>query len=41
MMIALPNVDTSFTCTLFSPTKGEFDFIAKKDENKFENFFKD
>lgn len=32
MMIALPNMDGSYTCTLFMPYKGGFDTIKSKDD---------
>lgn len=43
MMIALPNMDGSFTCTLFMPMKGGFDDIKTKEEVQafFEKHFKD
>ncbi|MBC8047992.1 MAG: FAD-dependent monooxygenase [Fimbriimonadaceae bacterium] len=40
MLIALPNLDGSFTCTLFHYTKGENSIDAIKNENDLNNFFK-
>lgn len=40
MLIALPNMDGSFTCTLFFQTEGEESFAALKTENDVEQFFK-
>lgn len=39
MMIALPNLDGSFTCTLFFPMKGEISFESLKTEQDVMNFF--
>jgi len=39
MMIALPNMDGSFTCTLFFPYEGEQSFAAIKDDTDLLNFF--
>ena len=39
MMIALPNFDASFTCTLFLAHKGETGFDQLKDENSLLEFF--
>jgi kynurenine 3-monooxygenase len=39
MMIALPNYDGSFTCTLFLAHKGENSFEQLTDENALMNFF--
>ena len=39
MMIALPNLDKSFTCTLFFPHKGEPSFESLNTEEKTMNFF--
>ncbi|TPE42694.1 FAD-dependent oxidoreductase [Pontibacter mangrovi] len=39
MMIALPNIDGSFTCTLFFPYEGERSFAAIKTENDLLRFF--
>ncbi|MCU0328616.1 MAG: FAD-dependent monooxygenase [Chitinophagales bacterium] len=45
MLIALPNLDGSFTCTLFVPYEGEnaFDDLTNQDEVKayFETYFSD
>lgn len=45
MLIALPNIDGSFTCTLFLPFEGELAFDDLTDEVKvkayFENYFPD
>lgn len=40
MMIALPNPDRSFTCTLFLPFEGECSFAALDTKEKIVNFFK-
>ncbi len=40
MLIALPNADGSFTCTLFFHTEGEESFATLKTENDVEVFFK-
>jgi kynurenine 3-monooxygenase len=39
MMIALPNPDGSFTCTLFLPFEGEASFNRLKTENEIQSFF--
>jgi kynurenine 3-monooxygenase len=39
MMIALPNMDGSFTCTLFAPYKGENSFEKWQTEKDIEDFF--
>ncbi|HYV93659.1 MAG TPA: NAD(P)/FAD-dependent oxidoreductase [Chitinophagales bacterium] len=39
MLIALPNLDGSFTCTLFFPFEGEASFSSLKNENDVEHFF--
>lgn len=39
MLIALPNLDGSFTCTLFMPFEGENSFEALKDKDSLEKFF--
>lgn len=39
MLIALPNLDGSFTCTLFMPFEGENSFESLKDEETLEEFF--
>lgn len=40
MLIALPNLDGSFTVTLFFPMKGETSFESMDTEEKVVNFFK-
>lgn len=40
MMIALPNADGSFTCTLFWPLDGPFSFSALKTEADVDGFFR-
>jgi len=39
MLIALPNTDGTFTCTLFLPFEGEISFAALKTEEDVRNFF--
>ena len=39
MLIALPNLDGSFTCTLFFPNKGEPSFESLDNEEKIKAFF--
>jgi kynurenine 3-monooxygenase len=39
MMIALPNYDGSFTCTLFLRTNGEFSFAALTSPDKVRRYF--
>jgi kynurenine 3-monooxygenase len=39
MMIALPNIDGSFTCTLFFPFKGETSFATLNTKEKVRSFF--
>ena len=39
MLIALPNLDGSFTCTLFMPFEGENSFEALNTKEKLEQFF--
>ncbi len=39
MLIAMPNMDGSFTCTLFMPFEGEYSFGALKDKETLEAFF--
>ena len=39
MLIALPNTDGSFTCTLFFPFEGEKSFETLTSDNDVENFF--
>lgn len=41
MLIALPNLDKSFTCTLFFPFDGEPSFASLKSEDKMLQFFRD
>ena len=40
MMIALPNPDGNFTCTLFLPFEGEKSFSNLKTDKQIEDFFK-
>jgi kynurenine 3-monooxygenase len=40
MMIALPNPDGSFTCTLFFPFEGNPSFTTLKTRDNIQNFFK-
>jgi len=40
MLIALPNMDGSFTCTLFFPFEGEPSFKSLDTKDKVETFFK-
>ena len=40
MLIALPNLDGSFTCTLFFPFEGELSFEKLDTEEKVSTFFK-
>lgn len=40
MMIALPNLDGDFTCTLFLPFEGEKSFASLKTREQVETFFK-
>lgn len=39
MLIALPNLDKSFTCTLFFPFKGEASFEKLKSRDQVKSFF--
>jgi kynurenine 3-monooxygenase len=39
MMIALPNIDGSFTCTLFFPYEGELSFESIKTDDDLLNYF--
>lgn len=39
MMIALPNIDGSFTCTLFFPFEGEASFATLDTKEKVKSFF--
>ena len=41
MMIALPNLDGSFTCTLFFPYEGKRSFSAIKNDTDLLNFFQE
>ena len=41
MLIALPNIDCSFTCTLFFPFEGEPSFASLKNENELKQFFQE
>lgn len=41
MMIALPNIDGSFTCTLFLPFKGPISFETIQTPRQVEEFFKE
>ena len=41
MLIALPNQDGSFTCTLFFPFEGEPSFNSLKEPERVEKFFKE
>ncbi len=41
MLIALPNPDGSFTCTLFFPFEGELSFNSLKTQSDVERFLKD
>ena len=41
MMIALPNLDGSFTCTLFMQLKGEPSFESLNTKEKVMEFFKE
>lgn len=41
MLIALPNPDGSFTCTLFFPFEGEFSFNSLNTQNDVEKFLKE
>jgi kynurenine 3-monooxygenase len=40
MLIALPNIDGSFTCTLFFPFEGETSFASLDNKEKVKTFFK-
>lgn len=40
MLIALPNIDGSFTCTLFFPFEGEVSFESLQSDDDVVNFFK-
>ncbi|NIV72801.1 MAG: kynurenine 3-monooxygenase, partial [Calditrichae bacterium] len=41
MLIALPNLDGSFTCTLFLPFNGKHSFAGLSSQNKVNRFFKE
>ena len=41
MLIALPNMDGSFTCTLFFPYEGEYSFNSLQTEQQVYDFFKE
>jgi kynurenine 3-monooxygenase len=41
MLIALPNIDGSFTCTLFFPYEGEPSFASLTSKEKVQEFFKE
>lgn len=41
MLIALPNYDGSYTCTLFLPFEGELSFDSLKTKDDVENFFQE
>ena len=41
MLIALPNMDGSYTCTLFFPFEGEYSFESLKTHKQVEDFFND
>ena len=41
MLIALPNLDGTFTCTLFMPFEGENSFASLNDRPKVETFFRE
>lgn len=41
MLIALPNIDHTFTCTLFFPFEGDITFAGLDTEEKVEQFFKE
>lgn len=40
MLIALPNIDGSFTCTLFFPFEGETSFASLDNKEKVKTFFR-
>lgn len=40
MLIALPNLDKSFTVTLFLPFEGDYSFEKLKSDEEIESFFK-
>jgi kynurenine 3-monooxygenase len=41
MLIALPNLDRSFTCTLFLPMQGQHSFAALDNPSRVRSFFED
>ncbi|GLU42456.1 FAD-dependent oxidoreductase [Allomuricauda sp. NBRC 101325] len=41
MLIAMPNIDGSFTCTLFLPFEGKVSFESIKTEEEAKDFFKE
>ena len=41
MLIALPNMDKSFTCTLFFPFEGKYSFSSIQTQEQAETFFKE
>ncbi|SDR05403.1 FAD-dependent oxidoreductase [Flagellimonas zhangzhouensis] len=41
MLIAMPNIDGSFTCTLFLPFEGKVSFESIKTEQEAKDFFKE
>ena len=41
MLIALPNMDGSFTCTLFFPYEGDYSFNSLQTEQQVYDFFKE
>lgn len=41
MLIAMPNIDGSFTCTLFLPFEGDISFESIKTEEQAKEFFKE
>ena len=41
MLIAMPNIDGSFTCTLFLPFEGDVSFESIKTEEQAKEFFKE
>ena len=40
MLIALANLDGSFTCTLFAPKKGKNSFEGLNSQQEVEKYFK-
>jgi kynurenine 3-monooxygenase len=41
MLIALPNLDGSFTCTLFMPYEGKYSFASLENDGAVDAFFKE